>query len=162
VTQNVDGLHERAGSRDVIELHGNLTHVKCLIEDMPVAWEEPPDTPVVTEEMMERGEWPEVPRCPQCGGLLRPDVVWFGELLPAIAFARAEIAAQDCQVCFVVGTSAEVYPAASLPETARKRGALIVEVNLETTDLSRWADLSLHGHAGIILPALAEMIAGQS
>ena len=158
VTQNVDGLHERAGSRDVIELHGNLTHVKCLIEDMPVAWEEPPDTPVVTEEMMERGEWPEVPRCPQCGGLLRPDVVWFGELLPAIAFARAEIAAQDCQVCFVVGTSAEVYPAASLPETARRCGALIVEVNPEATGLSRWADLSLRGLAGVILPVLAELI----
>jgi NAD-dependent protein deacetylase/lipoamidase len=161
VTQNVDGLHERAGSRDVIELHGNLAHVKCLIEDTPVAWEEPPDAPVVTEEMMERGEWPEVPRCPQCGGLLRPDVVWFGEMLPASAFARAEIAAQDCQVCFVVGTSAEVYPAASLPETARRRGALIVEINPEATSLSHWADLSLRGPAGVILPALAEIITQQ-
>lgn len=158
VTQNVDGLHERAGSHDVIELHGNLAHVKCLVEDTPIPYEEAPDTPVVTEEMMERGEWPEVPRCSQCGGLLRPDVVWFGEMLPAIAFARAEDAAKSCQVCFVVGTSAEVYPAASLPETARRRGALIVEVNPEATDLSRWADLSLRGPAGVILPALAEMI----
>jgi NAD-dependent deacetylase len=158
VTQNVDGLHERAGSRDVIELHGALADVKCLVEDIPIAWDEKQDAPVVTEEMMERGEWPEVPRCPQCGGLLRPDVVWFGEMLPAIAFARAEIAAQDCQVCFVVGTSAEVYPAASLPETARRRGALIVEVNPEATDLSRWADLSLRGPAGALLPTLVEKI----
>jgi NAD-dependent deacetylase len=161
VTQNVDGLHERAGSREVIELHGALADVKCLVEDIPIAWEEAPGAPGVTEETLERGEWPEVPRCPQCGGLLRPDVVWFGEALPAIAFARAEIAAQDSQVCFVVGTSAEVYPAASLPETARRRGALIVEVNPETTDLSRWADLSLRGPAGVILPALAEMITRQ-
>jgi NAD-dependent deacetylase len=158
VTQNVDGLHERAGSRDVIELHGNLAQVKCLLEDTPVTWEDPLDALAVTEEMMDRGEWPEVPRCPQCNGLLRPDVVWFGELLPAIAFARAEIAAQDCQICFVVGTSAEVYPAAGLPETARKCGALIVEVNPEETSLSRWADLSLHGPAGVILPTLAEII----
>ncbi len=158
VTQNVDGLHERVGSRDVIELHGNLAHVKCLIEDTPIAWDDPPDAPVMTEEALERGDWPDVPRCPHCGGLLRPDVVWFGEMLPAIAFARAEIAAQDCQICLVVGTSAEVYPAASLPETARRRGALIVEVNPEATDLSRWADLSLRGPAGVILPALVEKI----
>jgi NAD-dependent deacetylase len=159
VTQNVDSLHERAGSHNVIELHGNLTHFKCLLENTPVAYEDPPDAPVVTEEMMERGEWPEVPLCPRCGGLLRPDVVWFGEMLPAIAFARAEDAAKACEVCFVVGTSAEVYPAASLPETARRRGALIVEVNPEATDLSHWVDLSLRGPAGVILPALAEMIA---
>ena len=94
MTQNVDGLHERAGSRDVIELHGNLAHVKCLLEDTPVAYDDAANAPVVTEEVLERGEWPEVPRCHECGGLLRPDVVWFGEMLPAIAFARAEIAAQ--------------------------------------------------------------------
>jgi NAD-dependent protein deacetylase/lipoamidase len=160
VTQNVDGLHERAGSRGVIELHGNLAHVKCLVENRPVPYEDPPDAPVVTEETLERGEWPVVPRCPQCGGLLRPDVVWFGEMLPAIAFARAEDTAERCEVCFVVGTSAEVYPAASLPETAREHGALIVEVNPEETDLSRWADLSLRGPAGVVLPALAEKISG--
>jgi NAD-dependent deacetylase len=157
-TQNVDGLHERAGSRSVIELHGNLADVKCLVENRSVPWEDPPDAPVVTEETLERGEWPQVPRCPQCGGLLRPDVVWFGEMLPAIALARAEDAAERCEVCFVVGTSAEVYPAAGLPETARNHGALIVEVNREETGLSRWADLSLRGPAGVILPTLAEVI----
>jgi NAD-dependent deacetylase len=162
VTQNVDGLHERAGSRDVIELHGNLKRFKCLEEDAPVVYADPPDAPIVTEEMMERGEWPAVPPCPGCGGLLRPDVVWFGEMLPAVAFARAEAAAEACEICLVIGTSAEVYPAASLPETAHRRGALIVEVNPETTDLSRWADLSLRGPAGEILPRLVELIVQQA
>ena len=141
VTQNVDGLHQRAGSRDVVELHGNITRVKCSREGTPVAaWEEPGD------------ELP--PRCGACGAFLRPDVVWFDEMLPAEPLARAQEAARRCDVLLVAGTSAEVYPAAALPEEALRRGALVVEINPNATSLSADADCTLRGAAGIVLPAL--------
>ncbi|MBA3904266.1 MAG: NAD-dependent protein deacylase [Rhodocyclaceae bacterium] len=138
VTQNVDGLHQRAGSRTVIELHGNIGRVKCSRELTVVA-------------AYAEGESP--PRCP-CGAWLRPDVVWFGELLPEQAMEQAEAAARNCEVFFTIGTSAEVYPAAELPMTARAAGAAVVEINPDKTPLTRHAHFVLHGPAGVVLPQL--------
>jgi NAD-dependent protein deacetylase/lipoamidase len=158
VTQNIDGLHARAGSRDVVELHGNITRVRCFEEDTPVAYTDPADDGPIEDERPET--WPDVPHCPQCNGLLRPDVVWFGEMLPLEAWFRAETFAYACDLCLVVGTSAIVYPAAGLPLTARAAGALLIEVNPEPTDLTDTADLSLRGTAGTALPWLLEQITG--
>jgi NAD-dependent deacetylase len=142
VTQNVDGLHQRAGSTGVVELHGNIHRCKCFAEGTVVdAWEE-------------TGELP--PRCPDCGAHLRPDVVWFGEALPPTALARAEAAARECDVFFSIGTSAAVFPAAQLPITALRVGATVVEVNKEPTPLTGVANFSLLGAAGTILLALLE------
>lgn len=138
-TQNVDGLHRRAGSRNVVELHGNIMRVKCAACGAPAAtWDEDASPP----------------RCAHCGGLLRPDVVWFEEMLPAEALAAAEDAAERCDVLLVAGTSAEVYPAAALPERARRHGARVVEVNPAPTALSAYAHDVLRGPSGVVLPAL--------
>jgi NAD-dependent deacetylase len=140
-TQNVDGLHQRAGSVRVVELHGNITRVRCADEGTVVArWREPTDALP--------------PRCPACGAFLRPDVVWFEETLPTAALAAAEGAARRCAVLIVAGTSAEVYPAAALPAQAQRAGALVVEVNPNETALSAAADYALRGPAGVVLPAL--------
>ena len=140
ITQNVDGLHQRAGSRSPIELHGNITRVKCSREGAVVErWNALPDA---------------VPRCANCGALLRPDVVWFEEMLPEQALAAADDAARRCNVLLVVGTSAEVYPAAALPALARRFGAIIVEINPNATPLSAAADYVLRDAAGVVLPAL--------
>lgn len=140
ITQNVDGLHRRAGSRNIIELHGNLERDRCL------------ECRRICEADDERGEGP-VPQC-QCGGRLRPDVVWYGEVLPEGAMERATDAAWQSEVFLTVGTSAVVYPAASLPFAAKRQGALLVEVNPEPTPVSEAADYSLFGPAGEVLPAL--------
>lgn len=140
ITQNVDGLHQRAGSRNVVELHGNIARVKCSREGtIVVNWETAANA---------------VPRCANCGALLRPDVVWFEERLPEPALAAAEDAAHRCDVLLVVGTSAEVYPAAALPVLAQRSGAMVVEINPQTTALSATADHVLRGAAGAVLPAL--------
>jgi NAD-dependent deacetylase len=142
ITQNVDGLHLEAGSPEVIELHGNLGRVKCF-EGCGVveAWDESSE---------------EVPRCPQCGAYLRPDVVWFGEPLPRSELDAAVEAARKCEVFFSIGTSGLVQPAAALAYAARNRGAVVVEINLEPTPLTEKADFAFHGRAGEILPALVE------
>ncbi|MCU0803682.1 MAG: NAD-dependent deacylase [Burkholderiales bacterium] len=140
VTQNVDGLHQRAGSSDVIELHGNIHRSRCVRENRLVDdWQDVGDVP---------------PRCPRCGAYLRPDVVWFGEMLPAPALEQAERAAHDCDVFFCVGTSAAVYPAAQLPLTARDAGATVIEVNKDPTRISGAVTYSLRGASGDILPRL--------
>jgi len=139
VTQNIDGLHQAAGSRHVIEMHGNIWRARCF--DCGARHD-------VREIKFEHG----VPACFDCGGHLRPDVVLFGEMLPPGAFERAAAAAQQCELCFVVGTSAVVYPAASIPEIARAAGAYVVEVNPERTPLSGLCDEVLMGKAGEILP----------
>lgn len=142
VTQNVDGLHARAGSSDVIELHGNITRVKCATEDRVVAEFEDTDA---------------VPRCPRCGGLLRPDVVWFGELLPFEAMERATVAARTCDVFLSVGTSNLVEPAASLPWTAARHGALVAVIN--PSEEGQHTGPRIHhllGKAGDVLPALLD------
>ena len=141
VTQNIDGLHQAAGSRDVIELHGNVWRARCFDCDARYSLDD-----------LSRDE--AVPSCFDCGGNLRPDVVLFGEMLPPGAFERAADAAQRCELCFVVGTSAVVYPAASIPEIARGNGAYLVEVNPERTPLSDLCDEVLMGKAGEMLPLL--------
>lgn len=147
VTQNVDGLHKRAGSRTIIELHGSLLHARCLSAGHIFAWSANADLPL---------------RCPQCGGLARPDVVWFGESLPAPAIQAALEAVQSCQVCLVIGTSGLVHPAASLPHLARQHRARLVEINPDHTPLSPHADDVLTGPAGVILPELLRVVWGET
>jgi NAD-dependent deacetylase len=140
ITQNVDGLHQRAGSTQVIELHGNITRTKCSVEGITVDhW--------IDEEH-------EPPRCPNCGGLLRPDVVWFGESLPETALAAAIHSTQSCDLFFSIGTSAIVQPAASLPIHALQSGADVVEINIDQTPLTTYATYFVRGLAGEVLPAL--------
>ncbi len=138
-TQNVDGLHRRAGSENVLELHGNILRTICSVERVEV---EPPD-----------GE--ALPLCPNCGAPLRPDVVWFGEMLPEGIMEAVVEMARNCDVFLSVGTSSLVYPAASLPYEALSVGATVVEINPEETPLTARADYTLPGRAGEVLPALA-------
>ncbi len=145
VTQNVDNLHRRAGSKHILELHGNIMQSYCIDCGTKDA---PPD--------FSSGD--KIPHCKSCGGLVRPDVVWFGETLPQDVFEEAERAAQRCGLFMCVGTSAIVYPAASLPMTAKQAGAYTVEVNVERTEQSRMFDEMLLGKAGDILPSIAEFI----
>ena len=140
ITQNVDSLHERAGSRSIIHLHGSLWRVRCM-----VCGGEEENTQVPLD--------PLPPRC-ACGGMMRPDVVWFGESLPQAEMERAMQAAYSADVFLVAGTSSVVYPAAALPHVAKQHGARVVEVNLEVTELSSVAHISLRGKCGEILPQL--------
>jgi len=142
ITQNVDSLHQRAGSRHVIELHGNITRVKCSREERVV------ETWPATEERP--------PRCPDCGAFLRPDVVWFGEALPAAVLHAASEAARLADIFLTIGTSGLVQPAASLPRLAAGNGAVTVEINIEDTPLSPRMDYTLRGPSGVILPMLVE------
>ena len=140
ITQNVDGLHQRAGSQNVIEVHGNIHRVKCFKEGhLVTSWEE-------TEDIL--------PRCPRCNSLLRPDVVWFGETLPEDVLMKALDASADCDVYFSIGTSALVQPAASFVYEAIYKGAVTVEVNIVATEQARNLTFSLEGSSGEILPAL--------
>jgi len=144
ITQNVDGLHRRAGSVNVLELHGNLQRVKCsACGEQATAWDE---------------SGPDVPQCSWCGGLLRPDVVWFGESLPRIELEAAIQAARTCDVFFSIGTSGLVQPAGSLAHAARNKGALVIEVNAERTPLTATVDFFLPGKSGEILPALVKAV----
>lgn len=142
ITQNVDDLHRVAGSSDIIELHGNIKRNRCL-DCGEVNYDE---------------EFDQIPPLCQCGGRLRPDVVWFGELLPPGAVDRAFAAAGTCDLLFTVGTSGIVQPAASLPPTARQHGAFVVEINIEPTELTFIVDQHLRGKSGEILPAIVEKI----
>jgi len=142
VTQNVDGLHQRAGSKRVVELHGNLTRARCVGDCGTV---ELPPTPLDTLP----------PRC-SCGQLLRPDVVWFGEALPPDALRRAFEAAAACDVLLVVGTSALVYPAADVPRHALSTGCYVVEVNPEPTPLSQLVHATFRERAAAVLPRLVK------
>jgi len=140
ITQNVDGLHQRAGSRKVIELHGNITRTRCFDEGTIVSrW---PDT----------GDVP--PKCPDCGGLLRPDVVWFEEPLPGKEMELATHASVTCEVFLSVGTSTVVYPAAALPTEALQHGATVMEINPQPTPLTAKAHFVMTGAAGVVLPEL--------
>ncbi len=145
VTQNVDGLHQQAGSRSVLEIHGSIWKLRCT---------------VCRREWLDRGVPLALPPHCQCGGLARPGVVWFRENLPAKTWTEAERAAKCCDVFLVIGTSAVVYPAASLVPLAHAAGAKIIEINLEPTPLSGLVDCCLAGSAGQILPDLLGSIAG--
>ncbi len=140
ITQNVDGLHQRAGSRNIIELHGSIIRTKCFDQGHIVtSW-------AATDEVP--------PRCPQCDSLLRPDVVWFGEGLAYDALSAAISAAQNCDLFLAVGTSAIVQPAASLPLEAAQRRTPTVEINPQATPISRYMDFVLSGPSGQVLPEL--------
>ena len=138
VTQNVDGLHDKAGSRNILKVHGDLWVLRCL--------------GCGHESRDERLDFPEIPPRCECGGMLRPGVVWFGEGLPAGVWEASERAVSECDVMLVVGTSAVVYPAAGLVPLAKSRGAKVIEVNLEETPFSSQLDCSLRGKSGEILP----------
>jgi len=145
ITQNVDGLHARAGSVDVLELHGNIWKLRCTAEG------------TVVEDR--RHPLPKLPpHCSSCGALLRPHIVWFGESLDGPTITRAFAASQASNVMLVIGTSAVVHPAASLPFTAAGSGARVIEINPEPTPLTATAHLSLRGQAGLILPAIDERL----
>ncbi len=142
ITQNVDGLHERAGSKNILELHGNIWRVRCTgcgivseNHDLPI------DIP---------------PRCSNCGGLLRPHIVWFGEMLSTDIINEAYAALERCEVLLVVGTSGVIQPAASMASMARQAGAYVVEVNIEKTPNSHVVDEAITGKAAEILPVLFE------
>ena len=147
VTQNVDGLHQRGGSRNVLEIHGSVRETRCLgcakVEDRG-------------HEVLDGR-----PVCPHCGGWLRPNIVWFHETLPEQIWAEAQYAAGLCDVLLVVGTSAVVYPAASLipiAKSTRYRGATVIECNLTPTAASSEADIGLYGPSGESLPALLKAL----
>jgi NAD-dependent deacetylase len=153
VTQNVDDLHQRAGSRQMVALHGTLAEAVCdtcgrrrpMAEAVAESAAEPP--------LCAAGD------CRAAGGRLRPAVVWFGENLPAAALERAALAAASCDLLLSAGTSSQVYPAAGLIQTALDAGAFLIEVNPEATPFSRSAHLRLEAPAGEALPALTEVLA---
>jgi NAD-dependent deacetylase len=140
ITQNVDGLHQRAGSRRVVQLHGNIWQVRCIAENSVF---ENHDVPL-----------PQVPPSCSCGAFLRPHVVWFGEALDPGILAEAFRAVERCQLMLVIGTSAVVQPAASMPMMAKGSGAYVIEINIERTPLSAWADEVILGPAAEELPKL--------
>ena len=146
ITQNVDGLHRRAGSQRIIELHGNIMRSKCSLEA------------VILEPGEDDRDVP--PSCPRCGASLRPDVVWFGEMLPQEALEEAFESAQNCDLFFSIGTSSLVQPAASLPFEALRSAVAVVEINLDETPLSRHAEYALRGRVGEVLPALVRAAYG--
>ena len=144
ITQNVDGLHRFAGSQNVLELHGNIQKVRCSQCGLfTETWVDDPDS---------------VPTCSSCGGLLRPDVVWFGEPLPRGELEAAVKASRACQVFFSIGTSGVVQPAASLAHAARNNGSIVVEINAEPTPLTPKVDFAFHGKSGELLPDLVKAV----
>ncbi len=145
ITQNIDGLHHKAGSEKIIELHGNIWKVRCSKEGT-----------ITDNHDFPLKELP--PHCPSCGALLRPHVVWFGESLDHEILQKAYLLSSTCQIMFVIGTSAVVQPAASLPLMAAEAGAKIVEINPDPTPLTPYSDFSFRGKAGEILPSMDKFI----
>jgi NAD-dependent deacetylase len=143
LTQNIDGLHQRAGSNQVYELHGSIITIKCTVCDFK-------------EKIT--GSFSELPPICKCGKMLRPDVVWFGEALPQDVWSKAMMQANSCNVMFVVGTSLAVSPANLLPVYAKQNGATIVEVNPEETPMSKSMDLSIRSTSAKALPELLSIV----
>jgi NAD-dependent deacetylase len=144
ITQNVDGLHRMAGSKNILELHGNILNVRCSECGMfAETWED---------------DLEYVPRCKKCNALLRPDVVWFEESLPREQLDAAINATRACQVFFSIGTSGVVQPAAALAHAARADGAVVIEINAEPTPLTPKVDFAFHGKSGDILPELVKAV----
>ena len=152
VTQNVDGLHQQAGNRNVLEIHGSLRRTRCT------------ECGAVRDRGLD--VLADMPTCELCGGLLRPDIVWFGEMLPTNIWEQAVSAVESCDVFLVVGTSAVVHPAAGLINLAKRRGewlgedhrATVIEVNIDRTIASELADIGLYGPSGEILPKLLDRV----
>jgi NAD-dependent deacetylase len=149
ITQNVDGLHRKAGSKNILELHGNIWQVRCAEEGTIAENDESPLKEIP-------------PHCPSCGALLRPNVVWFGEALPRETLEKASASCARCDLMFVIGTSAFVQPAASLPFIAAEKGAKIVEINPNPTPLTRFADYSFQAKAGESLPVIDALLSERS
>ncbi len=146
ITQNVDGLHQKAGSKNVIEFHGTNSRLICL---------NCPDVVVDAYSL----DYKEFPRCPKCGALLKPDVVFFGEPIPPEALSRSFEEARRCDLCLVIGTSAVVYPAAEIPFVAKRHGAKVVEINPEPTGLTNTiTDYIILGKAGEVGAKLLELM----
>jgi NAD-dependent deacetylase len=144
ITQNVDGLHGRTGVKNIVEIHGNLWRVRCMREH--------------TTSMLVDVPLSSIPPKCQCGAPLRPDVVWFGESIPTQALEQSFRALEMCDTLIVVGTSGAVYPVASFPETVKRNGGFVIEVNMEETAISRIADIALYGKSGEILPKLVKSL----
>ncbi|HNQ47142.1 MAG TPA: NAD-dependent deacylase [Syntrophorhabdus sp.] len=144
ITQNVDGLHGRTGIRNIVEIHGNLWRTKCTREGKISMLMDVPLRSIP-------------PRC-DCGAVLRPDVVWFGESIPSYALDLSFNVLEQCDTLIVVGTSGVVYPVASFPQTVKDNGGYVVEVNVEPTPISAIADASLYGNSGDILPMLVKWL----
>lgn len=149
ITQNVDDMHEQAGSTGVIHLHGNIARSKCFSNCRGI--------PTIID--LDSFAWDHTagpPACPHCGGWVRPDVVWFGEMLPDYELHTAQTASEQCDVMLVVGTSGLVTPAATLPSVAKHAGAKIIEVNPDYSAITRIADVKLDGASGEMLPRVME------
>jgi NAD-dependent deacetylase len=146
ITQNVDGLHRKAGSKNVLELHGNILNVRCSeCGAFAATWQDDINF---------------VPRCEKCNGLLRPDVVWFEESLPHEQLEAAVDATRTCQVFFSIGTSGVVHPAAALAHAAKSEGSVLIEINTEPTQLTSQVDFAFHGKSGEILPEMVKAVWG--
>jgi len=152
ITQNIDGLHQAAGSRRVFELHGHTRTATCLDCGRTV------DSGPLIEEFLAG----EVPRCGECGGLLKPDVVLFGEMLPTDVFYGALSECEQCDVLLVAGSSLEVVPASELPLVALEAGADLIIVNLQPTPYDPRASVVIRGDVAVVLPAVAERVLGPS
>jgi NAD-dependent deacetylase len=151
ITQNVDDLHEQAGSKDVIHLHGNIARSKCFnnCQGNPTIID-------LSKLSYDKDAGP--PACPHCGAHVRPDVVWFHEILPAHELNRAAELSQLCDLMIVVGTSGLVSPASELPRVAKQSGAKVIEVNPDYSMISRYADIRLEGGSGVMLPQVLEAL----
>lgn len=146
ITQNIDGLHQRAGSRNVIEIHGSIWRVGCTKCGATYA----------TEKIVDQLIHQDVPTCKRCGGSLKPEVILFGEVIPKKTLNQALNKVRSADLLLAVGTSLEVYPAASFPETARKSGAKVVSINRERTVWDDLSDYKVYGFAGDILPRIVQ------
>jgi NAD-dependent deacetylase len=147
ITQNIDGLHARAGSRRVIELHGNFRRATCIGCYQVVPGE------AVLQHLLTHDT---VPTCLQCGGVLKPNIILYGEQLPFSEVQESHEEARRCDLMLVVGSSLTVEPAASLPELARQHGARLILVNLQPTRLDTIADIVIHADVAQILPRLVD------
>ena len=166
ITQNIDTLHERAGCNKTIKLHGSIDRLRCmdcgykqdLDETQLRGWVRDLSPERIGRRQLWRALQKILSACPYCGGRRRPDVVFFGDLLPQDAWMEAQQAASLCQVLLVIGTSGLVYPAADIPILAKKAGGILIEINPEPTPLTPLADLFLEGKAGQVMQELAEQV----
>ncbi len=145
ITQNVDGLHTIAETQNILELHGNISRNKCSVCHLIV------DEKLVIDPS-------NIPTCKKCGGKIRPDIVWFGEMLDEQLISQAMVDSEQAEIFFCIGTSAVVHPAASLPSIAKQRGAVLVEINTEETVLTSQADYFVQGKSGEILPEIIQLV----
>lgn len=150
ITQNIDNLHQEAGNTEVIEFHGNGNYLTCMMCGGKYEAE------VTADKARADGNWP--PECPSCSQVLKPDVVFFGEMIPSAALAGSMMHADKADLILVLGTSATVVPASQIPISVKQRGGRIIEFNLEQTQLSPMADMTILGNTSLTMPALINAI----